>query len=449
MPDEGTVREFTYLALDQIIVNRAERQRRKADPGDLVDSIQRLGILNPLICHRDGTLVAGERRLEAAKALKLDKVPVRFFEDLDEISAKIIELEENLKRADLPWQDQCRAIAELHSLHSAKTPGWTQERTAKSLGIEKAMTGMYLRVHDNLGDPLVATATGVRVAYNILSRIDDRRAGDAISEIMEAGADFWETEPQAPSTPTVSNPLEPAPLPSEPEPSVLLANFLEWAPTYTGPKFNLIHCDFPYGSGAFSGPQSGKDKWEAYEDTPQLYWQLIVCLGQNLDRIMAHEGHLMFWFSMEHYTETLRAFAKVAPSLEFNTFPLVWLKSDNVGVLPDPRRGPRRVYETALLASREDRPIIRAVSNAYAAPTNKAHHPSTKPEPVLKHFFAMLVDDQTTLLDPTCGAGSALRAAECLGAKRVLGLEINEEYASAAQSTLRSARLLRNMGKAQ
>jgi ParB/RepB/Spo0J family partition protein len=443
MPDESHIREFCYLPLDQITVIRAERQRRKADPGDLIDSIKRLGILNPLILRRDGTLVAGERRFEAAKALGLAQVPVRFFEDLDPITAKIIELEENLKRADLPWQDQCRAIAELHRLHGEKTPGWTQSRTAKSIGLEDPTVTMYLRVFESLADPLVAQATGMRVAYNILTRIDDRKAGDAISEIMEAGSDFWETEPTAPSA-TASNPLEPPS--AEPEPSVLLANFLEWAPTYSGPKFNLIHCDFPYGSGAFSGPQSGKDKWEAYSDSPQLYWQLIVCLGQNLDKVMAHEGHLVFWFSMEHYTETLRVFAKVAPSLAFNIFPLVWLKSDNVGVLPDPRRGPRRIYETAFLASREDRPIIRAVSNAYAAPTNKDHHPSTKPEPVLKHFFAMLVDDQTTLLDPTCGAGSALRAAECLGAKRVLGLEINEEYASIAQSTLRSARTLRNFG---
>jgi len=41
----------------------------------------------------------------------------------------------------------------------------------------------------------------------------------------------------------------------------------------------------------------------------------------------------------------------------------------------------------------------------------------------------MFVDENTTLLDPTCGSGSALRAAESLGARHVLGLEKDEEYA--------------------
>jgi hypothetical protein len=33
----------------------------------------------------------------------------------------------------------------------------------------------------------------------------------------------------------------------EPPPSVLNEDFIKWAPTCTGDKFNFIHCDFPYG----------------------------------------------------------------------------------------------------------------------------------------------------------------------------------------------------------
>ncbi len=110
---------------------------------------------------------------------------------------------------------------------------------------------------------------------------------------------------------------------------------------------------------------------------------IVRSFGENLDKVMAHSAHLMFWFSMEHYEKTLEFFSKHAPSLNFSKFPLVWVKSDNVGILPDPKRGPRRVYETALIASREDRLIAKPVSNAYHAPTDKSQHHSTKPEPVL------------------------------------------------------------------
>jgi len=140
-------------------------------------------------------------------------------------------------------------------------------------------------------------------------------------------------------------------------------------------------------------------------------------------------------------------FRERAPSLTFIPVPLTWMKTDNKGILPDPKRGPRQITETALMASRGDRHIIRAVSNAYGAPTTKENHQSEKPEPMLRHFFQMFVDENTRMFDPTCGSGSALRAAESLGAKQVLGLEINPDYAEAARIALRKSRNLRALEK--
>jgi DNA modification methylase len=51
---------------------------------------------------------------------------------------------------------------------------------------------------------------------------------------------------------------------------------------------------------------------------------------------------------------------------------------------------------------------------------------------MLEHFFRMLVDENTRLLDPTCGSGSALRAARSLGAKDYLGIEANPDFAREA-----------------
>jgi DNA modification methylase len=68
---------------------------------------------------------------------------------------------------------------------------------------------------------------------------------------------------------------------------------------------------------------------------------------------------------------------------------------------------------------------------------------SVKPEPMLRHFFEMFVDESTIFLDPTCGSGSSLRAAEGLGASHVLGLERNSEFHESASRALRSARLMR------
>jgi DNA modification methylase len=61
-------------------------------------------------------------------------------------------------------------------------------------------------------------------------------------------------------------------------------------------------------------------------------------------------------------------------------------------------------------------------------------------EPMLRHFFRMFVDDSTSMLDPTCGSGTALRAANELDAAHVLGLEINPEFAEDAELLLAGTR---------
>lgn len=447
--------EFEYVSVSEIHVERETRQRRQVDPGDLVESVRRHGVLNPLIIRRQGMLlVAGERRLEAARAAELEEVPVRFFEDLSDLEAEIIELEENLRRTDLPWQDEARSIARLHQRYMESKPKWTQEKTGEALILSYGTISKTLRVVEDMHIPQVAAAPSLHAAFNVLSRKDERAFGDFMNDIADASAEVLAPEPMAEPLNADfglgrQSPMALAPAPRPEDESILHANFLDWIETYSGPRFNFVHCDFPYGINVFHGEQSGRDKWTHYDDSPDTYWRLIEGFCKHLDRFMAPEAHLFFWLAadIEIQHETLRRFAALAPGLAFQTYPLIWVKSDNVGLLPDPKRGPRRIYETALIASREDRLIAKAVSNAYSAPTDKAHHPSTKPEPMLRHFFQMFVDESTTLFDPTCGSGAAIRAALSLGAKRALGLEIDEEHAQNARSALRAFRTRQAMAK--
>jgi hypothetical protein len=226
----------------------------------------------------------------------------------------------------------------------------------------------------------------------------------------------------------------------EPPPRACILNvdFTEWVESYDVPKFNFLHCDFPYGIDADKRQQGHSVALHGgYEDTKENYFRLLDVLLNNIPRICDDSAHIMFWFSMEYYCETMKRFSQ--SDFRIDPFPPVWMKSDGKGLLPDPNRGPRRIYETCLFGSRGDRPIVRAKSNAYSAPTDRRYHMSTKPEEVLGHFFQMFVDDSTIMLDPTCGSGTALRAAERLGAS-VLGLEIDKKFADDAQLWLVAAR---------
>lgn len=445
---------FQRIPLASIIVERETRQRREIKVDDLAKSISQVGVLQPIIITRDLVLVAGERRLAACRQLGLADIPARFVEEISKTELEIIELEENCKREDLPWLDHVKAIARVHQLYLSLDPDWTMSETAEKLSVGQPHISNVLSIAAEIEDERVQKAGTMREAYNLLRRRSARAMGDALQELLDdtaepapgsAGAtpsdELGLPAPQARvydlSSPAV--PPKPAPLPD----SILTESFLDWGPQYIGKKFNLIHCDFPYGVELFAGPQGlGAEPTRGYDDSLDLYLALLECLCRNLDRLMSVSGHLMFWYSGKHDRVTRETFARLAPTLAFTPFPLIWGKSDNAGIASDPRHGPRHIYETCLLASRGNRQIVRVVSDLYNAPTDKRLHVSTKPQPMLKHFMSMLVDENTSLLDPTAGSGAALRAADEIGAKLVLGLEIDAKVAAVANTALRNQRLM-------
>lgn len=477
--------DWRRVPLSSIKVDRAKRQRRNVrdpfgrflDSDGLLASISARGVMNAVIVEeREGELWlrAGERRLEASRELNLPDIPVRLISSLPETELYIIEFEENLKRLDLNWRDEVAAVAELHRLYCSLHPKWTLEATAKSIGYSQVPEA--LRVARDLDSPRIAAAGGVRAAYNILARIDERVAADVVNDIIDAGADIFSNigggeengdtrsiDSAARGSSTTSTISDKSTVHTTggsgtsstrattptPEDSIRCADALEFFRTYTGPTFSFIHCDFPYGIGVFSGALSGRDANITYDDSKKTYLTLCRELCEALPRIMSHSAHLMFWLSADIQIQhsTLEIFREHAPQLRFNYKPLIWHKTDNVGIIANPKQDPRHVYETALFARTEERQLVRSVSDTYGAPTDKLHHPSTKPEPMLRHFFQMFVDNYSKILDPTCGGGSALRAAESLGAPYVLGLEKDEEHCKNAQSALRSFRTLRKVSR--
>ena len=466
---------YHRIPLDEIRILRDERQRREIVTDDLESSIARRGVISPIIIQRDGTLIAGERRVEASRKLGLPDIPARYADELSPLEAQIIELEENIKRKDLTWQDHTRALQRIHSLYTdlaaAEGTEWSQLRTAEEIGLTAGTVSVYLRVAPEMGDDRISGAATVREAYGMLERRQQRLNGETLDQL------FGQPQRASAADPSVAPPLyvrpetlnggpplvEPRPLeegPPPPERTILQRDFTDWASTYSGPKFNLIHCDFPYGIGAFAGPQmtnhtvyrggkfirQGSDEDNPqYDDERASFDKLFNAFCSNLDRFASHSCHLMFWYTADSILlyELLTRFAEQAPSWRFYKFPLIWFKSDNAGVIQDHRRTPRHTYEVALLASRGDRQIASVVADSYSAPTDNKLHPSAKPEPVLRHFFRMLADETTVMLDPTCGAGSSIRAAESLGVKSALGLELNEQFVLAGQRELRASRLKR------
>lgn len=399
--------QFTSFPIESVWVNRDKRQRRELNKiEELATSIARNGLINPIVIRRDGELVAGERRWTAIRSLGWTHLSVQFIEDLSELEVHAIELEENIRRVDLSWQDQCRAVEEYHQLRMAQEPEWTALQTADALGISSAEITEKRQVAQELarGNARVTEAPKYSTARSIVQRETQRRKASVLADVAEPGVEA--VTPAAP---------------------LLNEDFHDWAAAYTGIRFNFIHCDFPYGVGMHNSDQGGGAAFGTYQDDVDTYWKLLNTLESAMSNVVADSAHLMFWFSMDYYQRTLETLTMMG--WRVNPFPLIWHKSDNVGIIPDAKRGPRRIYETAFFASRGDRWVAQPISNLCSAPSaGKEIHSNQKPQAMLRHFLRMFVDENSVVLDPTCGSASALKAARALGAPTVLGLERDPEF---------------------
>lgn len=115
------------------------------DVVDLAKDIERNGLQFPITvqpCTLDGydyKIIAGHRRHAAFKVLKKDLIPVMLREELSELSARLLNLSENLKRKELNILQEAAAIKRLREL------GMTQEAIATELGSSR--TWVQVRFH--------------------------------------------------------------------------------------------------------------------------------------------------------------------------------------------------------------------------------------------------------------------------------------------------------------
>ena len=152
---------------------------------ELSESIKKHGIIQPLIVRKKGLnyeLVAGERRLRAAKLAKLQTVPV-LVREYDEKQMRELSLVEHIQRHDLNPLEEAKAIQEL-----MKQCSYTQAQAAERLGRSRAAVANLLRML-NLPEELQAMIADEKVTagqMRPLSALTDReqqlKIGRALAE---------------------------------------------------------------------------------------------------------------------------------------------------------------------------------------------------------------------------------------------------------------------------
>jgi DNA modification methylase/ParB-like chromosome segregation protein Spo0J len=468
---------FAVVQQSKVII-KPNRQRKEFEADamqELFQSIEKIGLMQaPVMRVENGelVLVAGERRFRTMKDMHDLGVPIRYcgiqlehgcipytlIGNLSELEAEEAELDENMKRKDLTWQEQAAAVDRLMKLRqkqfnaakakveaevaeaaaAAQEPGQPMPATSDAvatllasmevapptvasitrelnpeatkgkangeLGSLADATRKQLIVAQHLDNPLIAKAKSPDEAFKILKKQEEAEKNKALA--ISVGASFNASVHKA-----------------------FNISCLEWMsdPANKG-TFDVILTDPPYGMGADKfGDAGGKlTGIEHHYDDSYESWVTLMAKWCALSYdVCKPQAHAYVFCDIDRFHE-LKLLMQAAGWYVFRT-PLIVHKLGS-GRVPLPDQGPRRQYEILLYAIKGNKPVTHIYPDVIASQADdNMSHGAQKPVGVYQNLLQRSVRPGDVVADFFSGSGTIFPA--CHGMKvTAYGFEINPEY---------------------
>lgn len=188
--------EILKIDINEIIPNTYQPRRYFNEDAlmELSQSIKEHGIIQPITVRKIGEfyeLVAGERRLRAAKLASLTEVPCNLIDITDTESAELALLE-NLQREDLNFIEEAEAYYNL--IHDHR---FTQEQIAKRMGKKQSTIANKLRIlklSEKVRELCLSNKLTERHARALLSVQDEKMQLNIIKKIIKDNLNVRQTE---------------------------------------------------------------------------------------------------------------------------------------------------------------------------------------------------------------------------------------------------------------
>lgn len=189
---ENVMQIKTSLIKDNRLQPRTYYDEEKLS--ELVASIKEKGVLQPILVRKSGTdyeVIAGERRLKAARILNLENVPVVIKTATDR-EALVLALVENIQREDLNPIEEAQSFKKL-----VEDFNFSQEDVAKSVGKDRSTVSnlmRLLRLPDNIQRGIFTGEISTGHARALLT-IEDKSLQEKIfNEVVAGGLSVREIE---------------------------------------------------------------------------------------------------------------------------------------------------------------------------------------------------------------------------------------------------------------
>lgn len=407
-----------YIA--DIVFDDATRIREDLDENslqELVESFKNVGQITPIVVTRDLKLVAGRRRLEAARRLAWLSIRCEYLEELSPLNQKIVEFDENDKRHQLSWQEAARAIAEIHALKEAearsKSIDWSVRDTARTLGLSAGKVSEDLVLAASLSNERVANRPSRRGALDTVKREREltlvRELARRRAESLGLGVDNTR------ATNLIGG-------------VIYNADCRQILKEIAPNSVDLIIIDPPWGINFDKASQWTKNWIATYDDTEEAVRKMLLETFPLLYKVLKTTCHIYCFYPVQEsqwWIETL-----TSAGFLVRQRPLIWFKTGQPAIT-DTYTSFLPCYESVLWGYK---PGVNDIRRLFGRPVPEAQgwpreptiwHENSKPLDMLGKWIESSSEINEIVLDVFSGGGSTLAASFALG-RYYIGCEVDE-----------------------
>jgi ParB/RepB/Spo0J family partition protein len=401
------------LQLREILIP-ADRQRQRVNDGKLAElatSIAQHGLIEPIVVcpvdrvrfpdapqHINYQLVAGYRRYLAHAKIKRAEIASIMRDDVtDRLEQEEIELDENLLRENLTYQEEVAAKKRIFEIRKKKYGDGIRE-SAEHVGESKTEFWEDVRLAEAIEVfPELGEAKNKSQAQNklrlLMRRHDLAQKADELQQRAKAANKDDRTDEVAHK--------------------VKLGDCLQIVKGWADGCLHCVITDPPYGINLDVGEtKKGSPHPTIYADDTYDIMDLVALVARESYRLLQDNTHAYFFFDIKQYPKVFTMLKDVGFTVE--PIPLVWVKPGPGQVNhPDSRWGSG--YEACFFCRKGQRSLLRqGQSNVLShdpVPSNKKVHPVEKPVSLLRQLIETSTAPGETVADFFAGSGSLGEAA--------------------------------------
>lgn len=409
------------IPLDSIRVS--EDRFRPADPKkseEISQSYKTFGQLQPIIVVRTGDdvydLVDGLHRLTAKRLLNEPTIAAVLRDEVDELFIREMELEVNIKRKEMTWQEEQKALATLHQLKVARDPNWGLAQTAELAG-------------ESRGKPAVSEAVKLFKMMEMFPEIAQaKNKAQAMRWVQQKARNIVR------AMAVKDNKVDYEFLQNK----ILLGDSVELIKAVPDGSFHAVITDPPFGID-YDGRKAGTNgALTSYEDDEGSYRRLLS-MAPDIFRVLRPDGWLVWFFGMSWYEECKRAFREAGFTVD--ELPIIWDRSEGKAFTTQPDRYFGRSYDVALHCFKGNPGIvIRNKPNIIrVAPLQTSERETLVERPVelYEELIKRLTIPGEVVADFFVGSGSCCAAA-AKNKRDFFGIELDPERRAYALTKIKA-----------